>query len=223
MGRTLSAGMVTAAAAEDGDLLHLVSLAFSGGTLFLTTAPHDVVFSGDTYVAVGGHLGFDVVPESGDLTGQGVRITLDGVDQTVISPLLAQNYIGRRARVYQAHMDSSGVLVADPVLLFEGLLNTSFRVAESRDPDTGGTVVVTTTIVSPLVSFRQQRGIRMTLASHQHHFPADTIMRHISTISSRQVFWGKSGGKRGDGNMGGDDTTLFPEEDPAGTTGTGLD
>ncbi len=206
MGRTLTAGMVTAAAAEDGDLLHLISLAFSGGTLFLTTAPHDVVFSGDTYTAVGGHLGFQVVQESGDMTAQGVRMTLDGVDQTVISPLLAQNYIGRTAKIYQAHMDSAGVLVVDPVLLFEGLLNSSFRVAESRDGD-GGTVVVTTTVVSPLVGFRQRRGIRMTLASHQHHYPGDTIMRHVSTISARKGYWGRadsSGSGGGDG--GGSDT-----------------
>lgn len=215
MTRTLTAGMVTAAAAEDGDLLHLISLAFSGGTLFLTTAPHDVVFSGDTYVAVGGHLGFDVVQESGDLTGQGVRMTLDGVDQTVISPLLAQNYIGRTAKVYQGHMDSSGALVADPVLLFEGLLNSSFRVAESRDPEGSGTVVVTTTVVSPLVSFRQRRGIRATLASHQHHFSSDTFFQHISTISARKVWWGKqdfSTGLSGGGGFGG-------TEDDDGTDG----
>ncbi len=211
MVRTLTGAMVTAAAAEDGDLLHLISLVFSGGTQFLTTAPHNVVFSGDTYVAVGGHLGFDVVQESGDLTGQGVRVTLDGVDQTVISPLLAQNYIGRTAKVYQAHMDSSGALVSDPVLLFEGLLNSRFSVKESRNPDGTGTVVVTTTIVSPLVSFRQRRGIRMTLASHQHHFPADTIMRHISTISNRQVPWGKSGGGRV-AVGGGDDERLIGDE-----------
>ena len=203
MTRTLTSGMITAAQAEEGDLLHLISLAFSGGTLFLTTAPHDIVFSGDTYTAVGGHLGFDSVNESGDLTGQGVRITLDGVDQTVISPLLAQNYIGRTAKVYQAHMDSAGVLVVDPVLLFEGLLNSSFRVTESRDPDAGGTVVVTTTIISPLVSFRQQRGIRATLASHQHHFNGDTFFKHISTISSRKVFWGETTFFPGAGGGGG--------------------
>ena len=201
--------MVTAAAAEDGDLLHLISLAFSGGTLFLTTAPHDVVFDGDTYASVGGHLGFDVVQESGDLTGQGVRMTLDGVDQTVISPLLAQNYIGRTAIIRQAHMDSAGVLVVDPVILFEGLLNSSFRVVESRNDD-GGTVVVTTTVVSPLVSFRQRRGIRATLASHQHHFSTDTFFRHISTISSRKVYWGRpdvstGGGVGGSGGGTGDD------------------
>ena len=211
MTRTLTASMVTAAQAAEGDLLHLISLAFSGGTLFLTTAPHDIVFSGDTYTAVGGHLGFDVVQESGDLTAQGVRITLDGVDQTVISPLLAQNYIGRTAKVYQAHMDSSGALVDDPVLLFEGLINSSFRVTESRDPDAGGTVVVTTTIVSPLVSFRQQRGIRATLASHQHHFSGDTFFKHISTISARKVFWGRADVSTGGG--GGDRHVFRPEDD----------
>jgi len=215
MTRTLTAGMVTAAQAAEGDLLHLISLAFSGGTLFLTTAPHDILFGGDTYVAVGGHLGFDSVNESPDLTGQGVRVTLDGVDQTVISPLLAQNYIGRTAKVYQAHMDSAGVLVVDPVLIFEGLLNSSFRVTESRDPDAGGTVVVTTTVVSPLVSFRQQRGIRATLASHQHHFSGDTFWKHISTISNRKVSWGRSDFSIGPAGTGREEE-LFEDDDEQG-------
>ena len=217
MTRTLTAGMVTAAKAAEGDLLHLISLAFSGGTLFLTTAPHDVAFDGDTYVAVGGHLGFDAVQESPDLTGQSVRVTLDGVDQTVISPLLAQNYIGRKGIIRQAHMDSAGVLVVDPVILFEGLLNSSFRVSESRDPDGAGTVDVTTTFVSELVSFRQQRGIRATLASHQHHFSGDTFFKHISTISARKVMWGRSdSGGLGPGGSSGDEEIFPPGEEDKG-------
>ncbi len=196
MTRSLSAGMVTAAQSADGEVFHLISLEFSGGTSFLTTASHDITWSGDTYTAVGGHLGFEVVQETTDLTGQGVRLTLDGVDQTIISPLLAQNYIGRTAIVYQGHIDSSGDVIVDPATLFSGLLNSRFEVDESRDPESSGTVIVRTTIVSPLVSFRQQRGIRMTLASHQHHYANDTIMRHVSTISSRKVYWGQqdSGG-----------------------------
>ncbi len=182
--------MVTAAQAAEGEVFHLISLAFSGGTIFLTTASHDITWSGDTYTAVGGHLGFEVVRETTDLTGQGVRLTLDGVDQTVISPLLAQNFIGRSASVYQGHIDSSGDIIADPEEIFTGLLNSAFEIDESRDPESSGTVIVRTTIVSPLVSFRQQRGIRMTLASHQHHYANDTIMRHVSTISARKVYWG---------------------------------
>lgn len=191
MTRDLSGAMVTAAQSDEGEVFHLISLEFSGGTSFLTTAPHDIAWGGDTYIAVGGHLGFEVVQETTDLTGQGVRLTLDGVNQTIISPLLAQSYIGRTAMVRQGHIDSSGDIIVDPVTLFSGLLNSAFEIDESRDPETSGTVIVRTTIVSPLVSFRQQRGIRMTLASHQHHFPNDTIMRHISTISARKVYWGR--------------------------------
>jgi len=213
MTRTLTAAMVTAAQADSGDIFHLISLAFSGGTIFLTTATHNIVFDGDTYSAVGGHLGFEAVQESRDLTGQSVRLTLDGVDQTIISPLLAQNYIGRTAKVFQGHMDSAGAVIVDPVLLFEGLLNSSFTVTESRDPDSSGTVVVRTTVLSPLVSFRQQRGIRATLASHQHHFSGDTFFKHISTISARKVFWGETdSGGIGPGGDGGDGE-IFPRED----------
>ena len=215
MTRALSAGMVTAAQSDEGEVFHLISLVFSGGTIFLTTAPHDITWSGDTYTAVGGHLGFEVVQETTDLTGQGVRLTLDGVDQTIISPLLAQNYIGRTATIRQGHIDSNGDIVVDPEEIFTGLLNSRFEIDESRDPESSGTVIVRTTIISPLVGFRQRRGIRMTLASHQHHFSGDTIMRHISTISSRKVVWGRSdvssGG--GGGGGGGGDGGIFDDEE----------
>ncbi len=212
MTRSLTASMVTAAQAAEGEVFHLISLAFSGGTIYLTTAPHDITWSGDTYTAVGGHLGFEVVQETTDLTGQGVRLTLDGVDQTIISPLLSQNYIGRVARIYQGHIDSSGDIIADPEEIFNGLLNSAFEIDESRDPESSGTVIVRTTIVSPLVSFRQQRGIRMTLASHQHHFSNDTIMRHISTISARKVYWGRGDVSTGRG-VGDGEETIFGKED----------
>ncbi len=208
MTRSLSASMVTAAQADEGEVFHLISLAFSGGTIFLTTAPHDITWSGDSYSAVGGHLGFEVVQETTDLTGQGVRLTLDGVDQTIISPLLAQNYIGRTAIVRQGHIDSSGDVIVDPVILFSGLLNSSFEINESRDPESSGTVIVRTTIVSPLVSFRQQRGIRATLASHQHHFSTDTFFKHISTISARKVYWGRPDVSTGGGGGGGGEEEL---------------
>ena len=207
MTRSLSASMVTAAQADEGEVFHLISLAFSGGTIYLTTAPHDITWNGDTYTAVGGHLGFEAVQETTDLTGQGVRLTLDGVDQTVISPILAQNYIGRNATIYQGHIDSSGDIIVDPEEIFTGLLNSAFEIDESRDPESSGTVIVRTTVVSPLVGFRQQRGIRMTLASHQHHYPNDTIMRHVSTISARQVVWGRS-----DRGGGADDGDMFDDE-----------
>lgn len=208
MTRTLSGSMVTAAQSDEGEGFHLISLEFSGGTIYLTTAPHDITWSGDTYVAVGGHLGFEVVQETTDLTGQGVRLTLDGVDQTIIALLLAQNYIGRTAIVRQGHIDSSGDVIVDPVTLFSGLLNSRFEIDESRDPESSGTVIVRTTIVSPLVSFRQQRGIRMTLASHQHHYPGDTIMRHVSTISARKVYWGRDVSR----GIGAGDGDIFDDE-----------
>ena len=185
MVRTLTAAMKTALAAESGEAFHLFELNFSGGVQRFTDASNDIVHFGNTWTAIGGHLRFDAVQEVPTLRGQGVRMTLDGVDQTVISALLSENYIGRVARIYRGHIASDGTVIVDPAQIFNGLLNSPFEIREDGD-----TVTVQTFVVSTLTRLRQTRGIRASVASHQQHFSTDTFFRHMTAISSRKVFWG---------------------------------
>ena len=219
MTRTLTAGMVTEAQAAHAQLFHLFSFEFSGGTVRLTTAPHDVTFDGNTFQAMGGHLTFEGVQETADLSAQGMRVTLDGVDQTVIALILTQNYIGRKAHLWYAHMDvSTGALVTDPAEVFEGRMNEPFEIEEVRPEDGPGSVTIRTAIVSELVGFKQRRGVAASLSSHQHHYADDTFFQHIATQSSRQFWWGRSvdsgsGGDDGGGDGGGGITPFVEPTD----------
>lgn len=209
MTRTLTAAMKTAFAAESGEAFHLFELNFSGGVQRLTDGSNTITWDGKTWTAVGGHLRFDAVQEVTTLTGQGVRITLDGVDQTVISALLSENYIGRVARIYRGHIGTDGTIIADPVELFNGLLNSPFEIRED-----GETVKVTTFVVSTLTRLRQRRGIRANVASHQQHFPNDTFFRHITAANARQPFWpGRPPRDPGGGGGGGGPTDPGPEDE----------
>ena len=206
-GRGLTAGMLTAVQADTGEFFHLISLAFSTATTFLTTAANDVTWSGDTYTAVGGALHFDAVQEGLALQAQRVRLTMDGVDTTIIVDLLSQNFIGRTAKIYLAHFGSDGTITADPYLLFSGVLNDRMEVEETFDRK-AGTCTVRTTITTPLTRFGEVRGIRSNEASHSHHFNGDTFFRHINGIAGRKIFWGGTEAKVGfvgGGGGGGDD------------------
>jgi hypothetical protein len=216
MTRGLTAAMVTAVKRDFADACHLISLAFSGGTIYYTTASNDITWDGHSWIAVGGNLAINPVTESKALGAQGVRVTLDGVDQTVIAALLAENYIGRTCQIYLLHFDTDGSIVADPYLLFEGLLNSSFEITQTED-----TCSVSTRFVSPLTRFTERRGIKATVISHQQHFNGDTFWRHLKAIANREIFWGPVplvstglGGGGGDGIGGGrDDRGKF---DPQG-------
>ncbi len=187
MTRTLHANMVTAATAETGEYCYLLSFAFSGGTLYLTTASTDIDWSGNTYQAIGG-LTFEAVRETREFTDQSLSVTLDGVDQTVITKVLQQNYIGQTATLHIAHF-SSGAIISDPVQLWSGYMNDAWQIRESHGRG-GGTSRITTSIVSPFVIFRQTRGIRANVASHSSVYSGDTFFRHLQAIQGRPIFWG---------------------------------
>jgi hypothetical protein len=197
--------MVTAAQAETGTFCWLMEFAFSGGTDYYATAAQDVLWSGNTYTALGGNLTFEGVEETFDLQGQGVRLTLDGVDQTIITAILGENFIGRTATIYLAHFAADGTIVADPEEVYHGLLNSVFTVKE-----TGQTCSISTFLVSDLTKFNEVRGIRANLASHQAVYSGDTFFRHNTGIKGRKVWWGpRPVYPPGGGGGGGEE---FPEK-----------
>ena len=189
MTRTVTASMVTAFGATGGEGAWLVSLAFSGGTEYLTTAPHPIVWGGNTYAAIGGHLEFDPIQETGKLAAQGVGITLDGVDQTTIAALLGQNYIGRDAYIYRVKFSTAGAIIGDPLLVFHGVFNGNWEITESRAENT---VRVRTRLMSQLARLAQRRGVRTSVASHSAHYSGDTFFRHM-TAAHTTTIWGRLG------------------------------
>jgi len=208
MARGLTAGMIAAVKLDFADACHFISLAFSGGTLYLSTGSATVTWDGHSWVAINGNISVDSVSESKELAGQGVRVTLDGVDQTAIAALLAQNYIGRQCQVYLVHFGTDGAIVADPYEVFNGLLTEGFTIEQTAE-----TCTVSTRFVSPLTRFDEKRGIRATVASHSQHYNGDTFWRHLKGIANRKIFWGPTpigpggtgGGDTGNGGGGDDD------------------
>ena len=189
MTRTLHNDMVTAAQAVTGEIFHLYDLAFSGGTLYLTTAPNDVTWSGNTYTAT--KVLHDPVPESTELGAQSVRLTLDGVDTSIITRIRQQNYIGQTAIIRSGHIASDGTIVTNPVIVFQGQMNAPFEARETFGREGGGSSV-TTRITSPFALINKRNGIRANVASHSAVFSGDTFWRHVANIGVTGVKWGNA-------------------------------
>ncbi len=187
MSRTITAGALAALQGQHAEICHLLDMVFSGGTVRFTTGPHNVTWSGNVYNAAGSAMSFEGVNETGDVSGQRLRLTLDGVELTAITALLAQNYIGRLATLRRAYLDTSGAIIADPLVLFTGYMNAPWEVSE--DPD-GRWAKVSTEIVSPLAVFNQVRGIVADPTSHQRYFAGDTFFTHIAAKPEGDFGWG---------------------------------
>ncbi len=129
--RSLNSAAVAALEAASGEeRVFLIALDFSGGMLYFSTGSRDLDWSGLTWVAVGGALAIGPVEESDDLKGAGVDLVLSGVNQTIASTLLSQQYRGRSMQVWQALLDPVSGQVVDTIELFNGLQLGNYEVKE---------------------------------------------------------------------------------------------
>lgn len=187
MARTLTAAALAALQGQRAEVQHLLDLAFSGGTVRFTSGPHNVDWNGNAYSAAGDAMSFESVTETPDPSGQRLRIVLDGVQLGAIAALLSQNYIGRLATVRRAYLNAAGTIIADPLVLFTGYMNTPWEVTEDWD---GRWCKVSTELVSPLAVFEQVRGITADKTSHQRFYATDTFFAHIVDKPTGDFGWG---------------------------------
>lgn len=177
MTRTLGSGLAADIAVATAEATELIELQFADAAnnptpLYLTTAAQNLVWNAQTWIAVGGRLEVDALGESTDLAATTVRLTLAGVDQTLLALILGSRWRGRTAKVYYAHLSQTlGTVIDAPVVMFVGLMNGGFSIVESRGDFGGGTVDVSCRITEKVNDLVRVRGVRTNVASHQSVIP----------------------------------------------------
>lgn len=201
MTRALHATMQGSLAAEsDVYLCHLLELRFAGGTVrYVDLAQNLQATTPDgtfTWQGVGGNIGWGAVDEGTDLGGATTRISLTGVDPSVIPLLLGDKYLGRIYKIYRVHVDkTTGQAKNDPVNISTGRMNAPWKVTDrrARDPKAAARseITIETAGRDLLGDLEQVRGIVTNLQSHQEFFAGDLFFAFIPTISQKPIFWGQ--------------------------------
>jgi hypothetical protein len=187
MSRTVTAASLAALQGQRAEIVHLLALGFSGGVIRFTSGPNAVTWSGNSYSAAGSAMSFEAVAETPDPSGQRLKITLDGVSLGAVTALLTENYIGQTGTLRRGYLNSQGQIIADPMVLFTGYLNSPWDVTEDWD---GRWCKVETELVSPLAVLWQVRGIRADPTSHQAIYSGDTFFTHILSKPEGDFGWG---------------------------------
>jgi hypothetical protein len=181
--RTLTAGVQTAIAQAQITPLMFVELDFASGFLRLTTAGHDVPWNGHTWTGVGLLGKVDAIGESAALEATGVKLTLSGIDSAIIAIALQEDYQGRPAKLWLAFVNDSGAIVADPLLVFVGRMDT-MQVAD------GETATVVLNLENEFAAWDRPRVRRFTNADQQAEYPGDLGFEFVTEAAQSTVTWG---------------------------------
>ena len=159
MTRTATTALTNALAADSVEPFFAFKLEFDSGTTRIWTGMGDLDFdtgSGtETFLGGSSLVGIQPNEETADIQATGCTFSLNGIDNASISLALTEDYQGRNATLFLGAF-SSGAVVADPYILFKGLMDTM------DISDNGQTASIQVKAESRLVSLQKARIRRIT-------------------------------------------------------------
>ena len=165
--------------------VYLVEVWFDDGTIRMTDAWINVLWSTNTYTANGHFLGFSGLSETSDMSIPNVTVQVSAVDQTWISIALSKPYIDRRIAIYKAFLDYRLAIISNPLLVFDGRIDSM----EISDDPNNGTCTIAVTASSQWVDFQRTPGRHTNDPEEQIWFPGDRGFQFVTNIN-REIKWG---------------------------------
>ena len=185
MTRTVSSAFLTALADPEIEVFYAVNLDFDSGSLLFWTGYGSKVIGGETYTGTGNLLTIEGLEETSDLSARGTTLTLNGLDSTIISYALSEEYQGRSVTIYLG-------IGSESVEIFSGYMD-QMQVADSGDTST-----IKLTVESKLIVLERPVVRRYTEQSHQAVRNSkslsgdDSFFRWLTKLQDKQITWGRS-------------------------------
>lgn len=178
--KSYSPGVI--AAIETGARTELVEMQLAGGTIRMTTAGHDIVFNGNTFLSGGNFVGIGSVKQEQELRVSSCTFQISLIDQSILALFQLNNPVGRKVILRHVLCDDNDQVIG-------ALLTTTMRIdsyAVDDDEETAGIGVQLTNYLS---QFDAVRGIRTTQASYQRFYPQSTSFIN-SKSAGADLKWG---------------------------------
>ena len=161
----------------------LIEVTLGNDVIRLTNASFNVAYGGNNYLPLGDFLGFSDVEETSDMAIASVTITISGIEPLTLSQWLVDDYIDKPVRIYRVYFSDDWDLIGDPLMLFDG------RIDSPMVQDTGNTVTVGCKVNSTWATFNRRNG-RFTSDDLQRAiFPNDKGFEY-SAVDKPNLKWG---------------------------------
>lgn len=185
MSRTVPAALLTALDGDEIDVFYAVDLAFDSSNIRLWTGYGDKTINSNTYTGSGNLLTIDGLEEASDLSARGTTLTLNGLDSTIVTYALTEEYQGRLVTIYWGVGNNT-------VEVFSGFMD-KMTIQDSAE---GATIQLT--VESRLIALERPNVRRYTRESHAGVRTAkslsgsDTFFDWVTKLQDKQIVWGRS-------------------------------
>lgn len=131
--------------------------------------------------------GISGIDETRDVEAKGIKLTLSGIPDDLISLALEDAQPGRAVKVYLAMFDESGQIVVDPYLAFSGLTD-AINLVES-----GETSTIEVSAESDLIRLQRSNESRYTQDFQAIRFPDDIGFEYVEELQEFDIQFGPLG------------------------------
>ena len=185
MSRTLPAALATEFGSVELKPFQAVEIEFSDGILRCWTGYGTLTADGQEWEGIGQVLGISEATEAADLAANGITVTLSGLDTSVLSAILNENYKLRPLSIYVGALDDDNVPVSSLYKTFDGRMDT-VNIQED-----GEKVTLSINAESRLIDLNRPRTRKLTDAEQKSRYPGDDSLAQVALLADRQLDWGK--------------------------------
>ena len=185
MTRAMDANQAAATTAAAGSGIAFVQLDFTT-TLRLSNLPYNFSWNGFTWIGAGSLGEITPIGENVDLQAQGVSLTLAGIDSSLVSTALGEQYQGKPCQIWFCPLNpDNGQLIGTPMRIFSGRIDT-------MDIEVGETATITLAAEGKLIDFFRPRVARYTDAEQQLRYPGDLGLQYVNSLQEKEIKWGRA-------------------------------
>ena len=186
MARDLTAAVEAELDKNEVRLGLFVEIIFDGGPFRVWSGVGVRTLGGNSFTGVGNFGGIDKIEESaGDIRAAGIAMTLSGIDVTLLSIALQEEFQGRPVTVWLQMFDIDWGEIGDPIQL------NKYRCDYPVIDKGGETFSITVFAESMLADLERPRVRRFTHEDQQALSPGDTFLSRVASIQSAEIVWTK--------------------------------
>lgn len=183
MSRDLSPAFATAIAAGQVCALVFVEMDFPSGFLRVNNSAVTFPWNGYDWLGVGRLGTIERVQEGTTLEARGLAFRISGVPPEHVATALGQQYQGRSCKVWLALLDAGHAVIAEPVLVFWGRMDT-------MDIELGASATISVSAESRLADWDRPRVRRYNAEDQAITDPTDKGFEFVPQMVEKQLLWG---------------------------------